>query len=276
MRQHPTQCRKPAPAAAAAPTQTWKELFPQFKVAGQSGFVSTEEFLLWLDRAEKGEAPKQQRHFLGVAGSIASGGFTLKGVALPLVLLLTFIGGITLNLTPCVLPLIPVNLAIIGAGVKAGSRMKGFLLGGMYGLGTALLYGVLGLVAVLGAAKSGSLNAQWWFNAGITVVFIVLALAMFDFILIDFTKYQSKLGIKKESGNYLFAFIMGAVNALLAGACVAPVVIAVVLTRKMPTRTARPSRWHYPSCSASAWPCRGRSRARALHLCQSPVCGLCA
>ena len=218
-----------AVADTSAPAQTWQELLPQFKIAGQSGFVSTEEFLAWLDRAEKGEVPKQASGILGVAGSIASGGFTLKGVALPLVLLLTFIGGITLNLTPCVLPLIPVKLAIIGAGVKAGSRMKGFLLGGMYGLGTALLYGVLGVVAVLGAASFGSLNAQWWFNASITVVFIVLALAMFDVILIDFSKYQSTLGIKKDSGNYFFAFIMGAVNALLAGACVAPVVIAVVL-----------------------------------------------
>lgn len=225
----PSATAQTATAATNAPARTWQDLLPQFKIAGQSGFVSTEEFLSWLDRAEKGEAPKQASGILGVAGSIASGGFTLKGVALPLVLLLTFIGGITLNLTPCVLPLIPVNLAIIGAGVKAGSRMKGFLLGGMYGLGTALLYGVLGVVAVLGAASFGSLNAQWWFNAGITAVFVVLALAMFDVILIDFSKYQSKLGIKKDSGNYLFAFIMGAVNALLAGACVAPVVIAVVL-----------------------------------------------
>ncbi|NUM56654.1 MAG: thioredoxin family protein [Candidatus Hydrogenedentes bacterium] len=213
------------PAAA----QTWQELLPQFEIAGQSGFVSTEEFLKWIDRSEKGEAAPQSGGLLGLTGSVATGGFTLKGLGLPLVILLTLIGGITLNLTPCVLPLIPVNLAIIGAGVRAGSRTKGFLLGGMYGLGTALLYGVLGLVAVLGAASFGSLNAQWWFNAAIALVFVVLALAMFDVILIDFTKYQSKLGIRKDSGNYLFAFIMGAVNALLAGACVAPVVIAVVL-----------------------------------------------
>lgn len=213
----------------ATAAQTWQELLPQFTIAGQSGFVSTEEFLKWIDRSETGVATPQSRGFLGLTGSVATGGFTLKGLALPVVIVLTLLGGVTLNLTPCVLPLIPVNLAIIGAGVKAGSRAKGFALGGMYGLGTALLYGVLGVVAVLGAASFGALNAQWWFNAAITVVFVVLALAMFDVILIDFTKYQNKLGIKKDSGNYLFAFTMGSVNALLAGACVAPVVIAVVL-----------------------------------------------
>ena len=231
---------KPAPSAApdtttapvdakTAATQTWQELLPQFTVAGESGFVSTDEFLKWIDRSEKGESEPADTGLLGLLSSVFTGGFSLKGVGLPIVILLTLIGGIALNLTPCVLPLIPVNLAIIGAGVKAGSRMKGFLLGGMYGLGTALLYGLLGVVAVLGAASFGSLNAQWWFNAAITVVFVFLALAMFDVFLIDFTKFQSKLGIRKDSGNYLFAFVLGSVNALLAGACVAPVVIAVVL-----------------------------------------------
>ena len=40
------------------------------------------------------------------------------------ILLLIFLGGLALNLTPCVLPMIPINLAIIGAGTKAGSRRR--------------------------------------------------------------------------------------------------------------------------------------------------------
>ena len=45
------------------------------------------------------------------------------------ILLIVFLGGLALNLTPCVLPMIPINLAIIGAGAQAGSRRRGFLLG---------------------------------------------------------------------------------------------------------------------------------------------------
>jgi len=220
---------KPTDVAAAV-TQPWTESLPKFTIAAQTGgYLNSTEFTAWIDRAEKGGGTPEASGLFAQLGSVFSGGFTLKGLGIPLVILLTLVGGVALNLTPCVLPLIPVNLAIIGAGAKAGSRSKGFLLGGMYGLGTALLYGVLGLIAVLGAASFGTLNAQWWFNGSIAVVFIVLALAMFDIIMIDFTKYQSKLGIKKDSGNFIFAFVMGAINALLAGACVAPVVIAVVL-----------------------------------------------
>jgi thiol:disulfide interchange protein len=53
---------------------------------------------------------------------------------------------------------------------------------------------------------------------------------MFDIITIDFSRYGANIGFKTENGTPLPAvFAMGVVSALLAGACVAPVVIAVLL-----------------------------------------------
>jgi len=53
---------------------------------------------------------------------------------------------------------------------------------------------------------------------------------MFDVILIDFTRFQAKLGVKKTSGGgFLLAFLMGSISALLAGACVAPVIISTIV-----------------------------------------------
>jgi cytochrome c biogenesis protein CcdA len=209
----------PQPAVEPAPVATsgdWKELLPQFTIAGQTGgYLKADDFITFIDASESGEGFSQSNFFAG-KGLIA-------------VVVITVFGGLLLNLTPCVLPLIPINLAIIGAGTQAGSRAKGFALGGLYGLGIAAVYGTLGLVAVLGAGTFGTINASPWFNLAIAIVFFVLALAMFDVILIDFTKFQSKFGVKKEKGSFLFAFIMGSINALLAGACVAPVVIAVIL-----------------------------------------------
>src|SRR4029077_9498467 len=74
------------------------------------------------------------------------------------------------------------------------------------------------------------INASPWFNLGITILFVVLALAMFDVITIDFSRFSSRVHVGESSrGTFLVAFGMGAVAALLAGACVAPVVIQVVL-----------------------------------------------
>ena len=108
-------------------------------------------------------------------------------------LLLIVLGGAGLNLTPCVLPLIPINLAIIGAGARASSRRRGFALGATYGLGMALVYGVLGLVVVLTGSKFGTLNSSAWFNVGIAVVFLIMSLAMFDLVNVDFSRFQGRI-----------------------------------------------------------------------------------
>jgi thioredoxin:protein disulfide reductase len=126
--------------------------------------------------------------------------------------------------------MIPINLAIIGAGAQASSRGRGFLLGSAYGGAMAIVYGILGIVVILTAGTFGTINASPWFNLAIAILFVVLGLAMFDVLFIDFSKYSAGFsGGGASRGSVVLAFTMGAVAALLAGACVAPVVIQVVL-----------------------------------------------
>ncbi len=206
-----------APAASMAVSADWRAQADQFVVAGRlDGYANASGFLAFIDAAEKGGP---------------TGGNALAGKSLWLMLALVLGGGLLLNLTPCVLPLIPINVAIIGAGARAGSRTRGFALGGAYGLGIALVYGALGLVVVLGVSSAfGAINSTVWFNGLIAALFVALALAMFDVFEIDFSRFQSALGIRgNERGSFPVALAMGAVSALLAGACVAPVVISTIL-----------------------------------------------
>ncbi len=212
-----------APGSVAAPStptgpsrSTDLSNLDAFAQAGETfgGYMGADEFLTKIRNAERGV--KERGMFEG-RGPLA-------------ILLLVFMGGLALNLTPCVLPMIPINLAIIGAGTEAGSRGRGFLLGGVYGLAMAAVYGVLGLVVVLTAGTFGTINSSPWFNLGIAVLFVALALAMFDVITIDFSRFSSGFRVAEGGrGTFVVAFVMGAIAALLAGACVAPVVIQVVL-----------------------------------------------
>jgi thiol:disulfide interchange protein DsbD len=168
--------------------------------------------------------------FLNVDQAVESSSGQLVGKSVWWIILSVLLGGMLLNLTPCVLPMIPVNLAIIGAGAEAANKRQGFLRGGVYGLGIALAYGGLGLFAVLTGSKFGTLNASPIFNFVIAGVFLILALALFDVLSIDLSRFGSKFGISNEKrGRLIPAFVMGVVAALLAGACVAPIVIAVLL-----------------------------------------------
>ncbi len=202
------------PAAAATGGADLSAL-DDFRVLGTTGgYLGSREFLTFVHNAETGV--KEVGLFEG-RGPLA-------------IVLIVFLGGLALNLTPCVLPMIPINLAIIGAGTRAGSRGRGFVLGAVYGGAMAIVYGVLGVIVILTAGTFGTINASPWFNAGIAVLFVALALAMFDLITIDFSSFSSGFRVDDSSrGTFVVAFSMGAVAALLAGACVAPVVIQVVL-----------------------------------------------
>lgn len=211
---------EPDTAGVVEPAGDWKTLMSEFTFAGSAaGYLRQDAFISFLDKVEAGEADTDQT----VIDTFKSRGILIS-------VFLIVLGGFLLNLTPCVLPMIPINLGIIGAGVQAGTRKRGFALGGMFGLGIALVYGLLGLIVVFTGSQFGTINSTWWFNLGIAAIFIVLSLAMFDVITIDFTKYQHSASSGwTNKGTIIAAFMLGSITALLAGACVAPVVIQVLI-----------------------------------------------
>lgn len=183
----------------------------QFTVTGsRGGFLKADAFSEFLNNPSTGKS-----------------GFEEKGLFF--IILLILIGGVALNLTPCVLPMIPITIAVIGAGSQAKSKGRGMFVGTVYGLAMALTYGILGLVVVITGTQFGVINASPLFNIMIAVVFVIMALAMFDVIQIDFTRFRKNSAGSGERGKLLTVFAMGILASLLAGACVAPVVISVVI-----------------------------------------------
>jgi thiol:disulfide interchange protein len=211
--------------AAQEPSDAWRASLDKFTITHTgSGYKAPDAFLEFLDQAEGAAGGRSERALFFDDPVVF---FERWGLIRTLLLIL--LGGLALNLTPCVLPMIPVNLAIIGAGAQSESRRRGFALGGAYGLGITVVYGLLGLAVVLGGARFGALNSSPWFNFVIAGIFLLLALAMFGVFHIDLSRLHNRLTRRQVKEEFLAAFTMGGVSALLAGACVAPVVIAVLL-----------------------------------------------
>jgi thiol:disulfide interchange protein len=246
----------PAPAKPATPADLSRRsdfakadplaMLDNFVVRGtEGGYLPAATFTKFVQDAQAGVA---RRGMFEGRGPLA-------------ILLIVFLGGLALNLTPCVLPMIPVNLAIIGAGSQGASRSRGLLLGSVYGAAMAVVYGVLGLIVILSAQTFGTINASPWFNLAIAVLFVALALAMFDVFEIDFSKYSANVGTGSSRGSVMLAFTMGGVAALLAGACVAPVVIQVVLFSTNLYATGTPAALALPFVlglgMAAPWPVAG-------------------
>ena len=83
----------------------------------------------------------------------------------------------------------------------------------------ALTYGGLGLLVVLTGSRFGSLNSSPWFNLAVAVIFVILALAMFDVLVIDFSRWRRSSVSDSKGGalGLVGVFALGAVGAVLEG-----------------------------------------------------------
>ncbi len=150
----------------------------------------------------------------------------LEESGLLLTLLIVFLGGLALNLTPCVYPLIPITIGFFG-GQSEGRTSKLFLMGLFYVLGIALTYSVVGVVTALSGAVFGTLLQNPIVILSIVGVFIVLSLSMFglyEFKLPD--SWVAKAGGAKS--GFFGAFFMGLTMGIVAAPCIGPFVIGLV------------------------------------------------
>ncbi len=141
-------------------------------------------------------------------------------------LIFVFLGGLALNLTPCVYPLIPITVGYFG-GQSEGRTSKLFLLGLLYVLGMALTYSVVGVITALSGAVFGALLQNPIVILVIAGIFIALSLSMFgvyEFKMPD--SWVQKAGGAK-SGAY-GAFFMGLTMGIVAAPCIGPFVIGLV------------------------------------------------
>lgn len=153
-------------------------------------------------------------------------GGMLENKGLLLSILLIFIGGLALNLTPCVYPLIPITIGYFG-GQSEGSTKKLFLMGLLFVLGMSITYSVIGVVTSLTGSVFGALLQNTYVILFIVLVFIVMSLGMFgiyEFKLPD--SLVAKAGGSK--GGMFGAFFMGLTMGIVAAPCIGPFVIGLV------------------------------------------------
>lgn len=160
----------------------------------------------------------------------------LAGAGWGEIILLCLVFGVLLSFTPCVLPMVPILLAIVAGGAKARarvSRWRGLSLAAAYVLGMSLVYTALGIAAgLIGASLAAWLQTPWVLTL-FAVLLALLALAMFDVFTFQAPgAVQSALSEKVSripGGRVGAAFLMGMISALIVGPCVAAPLAGVLL-----------------------------------------------
>ncbi|MGQ9730894.1 MAG: protein-disulfide reductase DsbD family protein [Candidatus Zipacnadales bacterium] len=136
-------------------------------------------------------------------------------------LLLAFGAGVLTSFTPCVYPMIPITIGIIGARRESTTISRSFGLAFTYVMGLALVYSVLGLlVGLIGPQVRTWLMSSWILGA-VAVIFVLLALGMFGLYELQLpSSVAAKLHTIGGQG-IIGVLLMGMVSGLVASPCTA-------------------------------------------------------
>lgn len=167
---------------------------------------------------------------------------TSDGVAGIFVLaMLAAVGGFVLNLTPCVLPVIPIKIMTISH--HAGeSKARALALGLWMAAGVVAFWTALGVLATLATAFTdpSRLFGLWWFTLGIGLLILAMGVGIMGAFQIKLPQAVYMVNPKADTaqGSFLFG-VMTAVlglpcfgfvaGALLAGVALMPPLVVIVI-----------------------------------------------
>jgi len=149
-------------------------------------------------------------------------------------LIIIFLAGVGLSFTPCVYPMIPITVAVIG-GQAAGdqtmarSPLKAFFLSLIYVLGISIVYSAMGVAAASTGSLFGTALQSPWVIGFVVAVFIGLALSMFGVYYLRVPSFISdRLGTGTRKG-VIGVFVMGLVSGIVASPCIGPALASLLV-----------------------------------------------
>lgn len=158
------------------------------------------------------------------APSTAGADFGKKGLLLTF--LLVFVGGLALNLTPCIYPLIPITISYFAGqaeGKKGGVVLHSFI----YVLGMAMTYSILGVVAAFTGSLFGVALTYPPVLIAIALVMVALSLSMFDVYEFRMPAFLNKAAGTSKKG-FFGTFFMGLTVGIIAAPCIGPFVLGLL------------------------------------------------
>lgn len=143
-----------------------------------------------------------------------------------------FVAGLLISFTPCVYPVIPIQLGFIGGRTVANEaeagelasrfNLRGFQLSVLFVIGMSIVYAALGAFASLTGTLFGSWASSPWTYIVVANVILLLALSMFDVFSIQAPQFLSKWNPDRKGKGYISALLIGASSGLVVGPCTAP------------------------------------------------------
>ena len=153
----------------------------------------------------------------------------LHGWAMLWTLMGIFFGGMALNLTPCVYPMIPITVSYFGGqAVKGGAGRGRLLVSGLcYMFGLALSNSLLGVVASLTGGLMGAMLQNPVVLVVVAAVLVVFATSLFGLWEMRLPSGLTQAASRSYSG-YFGSLFMGITLGVVAAPCIGPFVLGLL------------------------------------------------
>ncbi|MCE5242933.1 MAG: thioredoxin fold domain-containing protein [Desulfobacteraceae bacterium] len=153
----------------------------------------------------------------------------LDGWAMVWTLLGIFAGGMALNLTPCVYPLIPITVSYFGGRATRSGKDLGRLVaqGLCYMLGLALANSALGIVAALTGGLMGAMLQSPVVLTAVASILVVFASSLFGLWELRLPGRLTHAASKSYTGCFGSLF-MGLTLGVVAAPCIGPFVLGLL------------------------------------------------
>ncbi|MCP4670244.1 MAG: thioredoxin fold domain-containing protein [Desulfobacula sp.] len=148
----------------------------------------------------------------------------LHGWAMLWTLLGIFVGGMALNLTPCVYPLIPITISYFGGRSGKGQTIAH---GVCYVSGIAFTNSMLGVFAALTGGLMGALLQHPLVLMIIAALLISLSFSLFGFWELRVPYGLMQVATKSHAG-YSGSLFMGLMMGIVAAPCIGPFVLGLL------------------------------------------------
>lgn len=151
------------------------------------------------------------------------------GRAMVWTLLGIFAGGLALNLTPCVYPMIPITVSFFGGRSEQGGpgQVRLVLHGLCYLLGLALTNATLGVVAALTGGMMGAALQSPLVLALVAGALVIFATSLFGLWELRLPGALNQLA-GRSYGGYFGSLFMGMTLGVVAAPCIGPFVLGLL------------------------------------------------
>ena len=144
-------------------------------------------------------------------------------------LLGVFFGGLALNLTPCVYPMIPITVSFFGGRTarEKPNQVQLVAHGLCYLIGLAITNSILGMVAALTGGLMGALLQNPIVLITIAIILVFFATSLFGFWELSLPAALAQAAGKSYSG-YFGSLFMGLTLGVVAAPCIGPFVLGLL------------------------------------------------